>query len=358
MRLSRWFFFILISTGVMADNVKIVGTIDQTIVATNHSPRINAESSVKHISLLKVELAETTKKQLKNSLDNPLKQAKQRFSRDSLANKIQLGMGNVPVLDQGRHATCMTFAVTAAIDAALNNGNNISQLCLLQLGNFLEQNAHIPSGWEGSSFPAVLDEITIFGVINKQQQRAYGCGGLKEYSNQDSNTPSTEMSPQEYHQLSTSLSKKIGWSSLIDQYSRKDNTSFNKKIMDIKTSLNAKDRVAFGVILVDINLGTVGAVGKFHVANDSWLLSAQIEKDTLDFLDGTNPGLQLGLHAMIITGYDDNAVAFDDQGAEHQGLFTLRNSWGKDAGDHGDYYMSYDYFASFAMDAQRIRKAD
>jgi len=40
-------------------------------------------------------------------------------------------------------------------------------------------------------------------------------------------------------------------------------------------------------------------------------------------------------HEMLITGYDDNAVAKDENGYEHRGLLTLRNSWGEDVGDHG-----------------------
>lgn len=356
MNLSRWaFLLILVSSVVVAEDVKIVGTLDHAITAPDHSLRASAESSVKQVTLLKIELSDAARKQIKNSLSNPRRQTEQHFAFGN-SNKIQLGMSNVPVLDQGLHGTCATFAATAAIDAALNNGSNISQLCLLQLGNFLEQNAHIHSGWAGTTVPTVLDQITIFGVMNMQQQRANGCGALTEYPTQDKSTPSMEMSPQEYHQLSSSLSRTVGWSSVIDQYTRKDSPSLNKKILDVKTALNAKDRLVFGIVLIDINLGAVGAVGKFHAANDSWLLSAKIEKDALDFLNGTNPDLQYGLHAMIVTGYDDNAIAIDDQGIQHKGLFTLRNSWGKYAGDHGDYYMSYDYFASFTMDAQRIRK--
>ena len=60
-------------------------------------------------------------------------------------------------------------------------------------------------------------------------------------------------------------------------------------------------------------------------------------------------------HEMIITGYDDRAVAIDDHGRAHKGLLTLRNSWGALAGDKGDFYMSYDYFKAFVMEVQRIR---
>ena len=33
-------------------------------------------------------------------------------------------------------------------------------------------------------------------------------------------------------------------------------------------------------------------------------------------------------HAIIIAGYDNEAVAVDNKGQKHKGLLTLRNSWG------------------------------
>ena len=57
---------------------------------------------------------------------------------------------------------------------------------------------------------------------------------------------------------------------------------------------------------------------------------------------------------MIITGYDNDAITVDDEGQKHQGLLTLRSSWGKDAGDQGNFYMSYDYFRVFVLEAQQI----
>ena len=57
---------------------------------------------------------------------------------------------------------------------------------------------------------------------------------------------------------------------------------------------------------------------------------------------------------MIITGYDDKAVAYDLNGKQHVGLLTLRNSWSENAGDNGNYYMTYDYFKKYASEAQAI----
>ena len=41
-----------------------------------------------------------------------------------------------------------------------------------------------------------------------------------------------------------------------------------------------------------------------------------------------------GSHAMIIMGYDDNPIATDNEGRVHNGLFTLRNSWGAEMGNN------------------------
>src|SRR5437879_1335677 len=56
----------------------------------------------------------------------------------NLPPAINLGMNGVPVLDQGKHGSCVTFATTAAIDAVLGKGDYVSQLCSLELGSTLE----------------------------------------------------------------------------------------------------------------------------------------------------------------------------------------------------------------------------
>ena len=89
----------------------------------------------------------------------------------------------------------------------------------------------------------------------------------------------------------------------------------------------------------------VGACATFHVKQDTWALSDEIENDPQPLLAG---------HEMIITGYDDIAVAVDNNGQKHQGLFVLRNSWGAQVGNKGDFYMTYDYFAKYAMDANSL----
>ena len=49
-------------------------------------------------------------------------------------DRVELGMGNIPVLDQGASGTCSTFASTAFLSAELGYNENtmISPLCILQ----------------------------------------------------------------------------------------------------------------------------------------------------------------------------------------------------------------------------------
>jgi C1A family cysteine protease len=91
----------------------------------------------------------------------------------------------------------------------------------------------------------------------------------------------------------------------------------------------------------------LGTVGSHHAKNDSWLLSAKIERALYN-------DAELFFHSMVITGYDNDAITTDEEGQTHKGLLTLRSSWGKDVGDQGDFYMSYDYFRVLVLEAQQI----
>ncbi len=156
------------------------------------------------------------------------------------------------------------------------------------------------------------------------------------------------MSLDQFHLLSENLADKTSWSPILDLYNAMDRVDTNKVVNDIKLTLNQKDRVTFAVLLLDFDLGLMGAVGTHHANFDTWVLTPEIARDIYLRPD-------FGGHEMIITGYDDNAIAVDDQGRQHKGLFTLRNSWGDKYGDKGDFYMSYDYFKVLVIDAQRIR---
>ena len=193
--------------------------------------------------------------------------------------------------------------------------------------------------------------MSAFGVVSKAQQSANGCGGLYAYPPAGTATePGSAMIPDDYHAISEAMDPNVvGWSSVVDSYNVfNDKTNTVALVNQMKTILQGGDRLTFGVLLPMANEGVAGAVGKHHVTNDSWVLTPEIAADLKK--EQNLPG-----HEMVITGYDDNAVAVDAKGRTYKGFFTLRNSWSASAGDKGNFYMSYGYFETLVMETQRIR---
>jgi len=272
--------------------------------------------------------------------------------KSTLPEKVDVGMNGVPVLDQGRHGSCVTFANTGAVDALLGKGDYVSQLCNLELGRYLKLRSGLPSGWNGSIGELVLEQMIRFGVINKKYQSTKSCGGLTDYPVYDSEEMGKAMTLDEFNAGSEKIYKNIWWKPVLHWTERFDENTLHpydgvKVVDEVKQYLaqnpKANSRFTFGVIL-PYTYCSAGACGKYHSTYDSWVLTDEINNDPKD----------LGGHEMIITGYDDNAVAVDESGKSHKGLFTIRNSWGEDAGDHGNYYMSYDYFMKFTDEIQKI----
>ncbi len=326
-----------------AGDLDLLGTHEQTI--PTHPSNPDHATDTKDITLLDYAISDQLQSELYQQVQRRLEQQPGEQRRSLLAiampQKIQLGMDHVPVLDQGKHASCVVFANTAAIDAALHKGNYISQLCLLQLGYYLESNGGGKSGWQGLSSNELLDRIETYGIISLRNQRQHGCGGLTSYPY--STTPQTGMSPEVYGQYQEKIfSKEVAWTVLF----RKSKQAFRIKdtaiVSKTKQALNKGARVVVGALLPRSDLGTMGAVGIHHVLDDTWVLTHEIaqELQSSHIISG---------HEMIITGFDDEASARDHAGHVHQGLFTLRNSWGWYAGDWGDFYMSYDYFNALVM---------
>ncbi|WP_419420957.1 C1 family peptidase [Legionella sp. D16C41] len=341
---------LLVSGHLAAQGIEVSGTISHIITERKPSKLLNKDiEQPKEIRLLKIKLSDKERKLLQLKAKNALKPINQ-FTNSGGPKQIQLGMNNVPVLDQGRHGTCVTFAVTAAIDAALDKGDYVSQLCQLQLGNYLAENGYNASGWDGSLGRVVLNQMETFGIVNKTHEAKVGCGGLNSYPHGGAD-PTTPMALEEFHAISEPLTlDEIQTSPILDPFqATNDRVDTNKTLAEVKKALLAGDRVTFAVLLVDYDLGVSGAVGTKNARNDSWVLTPIIARDAW-----LNPEF-VGGHEMVITGFDDNAVAKDNEGNKHRGLLTLRNSWGKNLGDNGNFYMSYDYFKVLAFEAQRIR---
>lgn len=275
-------------------------------------------------------------------------------SDNKLPLRGSVGMNEVPVLDQGIHGSCVTFANTAAIDALLNKGDYISQLCHLALGKYLEDKGYNPSGWDGSTGPTVLNQLISFGIINKNTQKTRSCGGLREYPILNANQTGNPMSLEDYKLSSENLNEHLFWLSLLNFHQRfqwESSSQANSLLIEIKKILTTQSsyrdsRLTFAVLL-PLGYCSAGACASYHANEDTWALTKEIITDN-------NP--TFGGHEMIIVGYDDQAIAIDHEGKKHQGLLILRNSWGNNAGDHGTYYMSYDFFKHFVFEVQQIIK--
>lgn len=266
-----------------------------------------------------------------------------------LPRKVNLGMELTPVLNQGAHGSCVTFAVTAALDAALGAGDYISQLCNLELGSYLAINDKIGgSGWNGSYGIWVLQQISDYGIITQNYQKINGCAGVKDYPIEDELNEGAPMSLHEFLEHSIPVSNLISWEPLlVEEGSFSPQTDMDNLINSTKETLAKGNRLNVGMLL-DVSQGHAGAVGTNKAANDTWMLTPEI------ILNAMNDSIEAG-HELVITGYDDDVVVTDANGYVNRGVFTLRNSWSKAAGDHGDYYVSYDYFKFLVLELTAIR---
>lgn len=300
----------------------------------------------KEIVLTRINLTAKEQQTLFNY--NPSKKNLLGNKLSNLPSVVNLGMNNVPVLNQGMHGTCATFATTAIIDAELAKGDYISQLCQLELGSTLEKQGYYPSGWDGNLIAYLIDQMMRYGVINKEKQKTQSCAGITEYPLANMSDTGRPMLADDYKLMSEDISTSLYPIYLMSYFQRLDpnfpNTNLSEYVFNqVKTALHDGNRILLGYFLFEAPYCEAGACATFHTKNDTWALTKEIE--TPSDTDG---------HAIVIYGYDDNAVAVDAQGNQHKGLFLLRNSWTRAAGDHGDYYMSYDYFKKFSGEVVEI----
>lgn len=307
-----------------------------------------AANATTQVTIMKIKLSKKEKQALEYR--KPLKRKYSRSTGHRLPPAIQLGMNDVPVLNQGRHGSCVTFATTAALEAVFGEGDFISQLCSLELGKHFERNGYYPSGWNGSLGPLVLNQLMQFGVVTKKAQIENSCADVTEYPTADAQNTGNEMGLAEYSTHSMNINQDVYWKHLFSNDQAFDwKTDAPQKMQEVldnvKEGLKNGNRSTFGVFLI---LGDhscrAGACATHNQAMDTWALTEGLE----------TPPYEIGGHEMVITGYDDDAVAYDAHGGMHRGLLTLRNSWGENVGDNGNFYMSYDYFIKYASEVQEI----
>jgi len=340
--------FLTVTTIVNAhsQNVQFGKPITTPVTITSSKDKTLLNSK-KEVTLIPIQL---TEKQKQIFLNFKNKKGLIKSTTSSLPATVDLGMNNVPVLNQGYHGSCVTFALTAAIDAALGKGDYISQLCQLELGSYLQYKGYLMSGWSGTWARQVYDQMLRFGIVSKKDiQKMQGCAGVKEYPVKSLNEGNI-MTPEEYRYVSEDISEFIYPLTHMDIIGRLENGE-NQEVVErtfnnIKTALAKGDRITFGTILMLVMNPDceAGACVTYKGKHDTWALSNEVE----------NGGAMPAGHAMIITGYDDNATVTEKNGKSHKGLFMLRNSWGADVGDKGNYYMTYEYFKQFFLEAHEV----
>ena len=249
--------------------------IQVSIPVTKSSHGLKAGVDTKEVTIMRVKLTPTEKeaiehRQIHATLSHP--------SHLKLPTRLDLGMNGVPVLDQGRHGSCVTFAETGAVDAVLGKGDYISQLCNLELGLHLEKYSFLPSGWNGSLGPIVLDQMMHFGVISKENQRSKSCASVTEYPLRDAMNVGNEMSLAEFKSMVEDLNTKLYWTHLYsnDQlfdWKTAEPAQMEKVLQDVKENLFKGNRVTFGTFLILVPNCRAGACAAYHTAGDTWALT-------------------------------------------------------------------------------------
>lgn len=240
-----------------------------------------------------------------------LSEASQEYDYSDGIKPIEhdLGMSNVPVLDQGQYGTCVTFSSTAALDARYNMGDRIDQQCTLALSKTLGGNY-----WNGAYTPSqLIDPLVKYGYIEKGR-----CFGFNYPF------PSQTVNIRKYKASSTSLFTKYVYVGEANLDKLKDVINKGSRVL-IGFNIGAYASPT-GVIGYNVKVDGVSKVGGLWACK-------QPGKPENNCINPT------GGHEVLVTGYDDS-----------QKLLKIRNSWGYTVGDNGEFYMTYEYFFSQVKD--------
>lgn len=222
---------------------------------------------------------------------------------------------STPVLDQGQYGTCVTFATTSAVQAALHLGDVISQQCTLEL--ILGQGDNL---WNGAYYSSeVIDPLKAHGAVSKAKcptpyPNSYSTIQLEAYNSLIDESITVKQVQYIYHH-------KIS-------------------VDEVKLALNHGHYVTIGFGL--LNSGDAISVQGFDVkvngkkyAGGLWACKQGKSKSYC--------GTPQAGHEIAIYGYDDQ-----------QRLFRVRNSWSSGAGYKGDFFLSYEFFSAMTFDGTEI----
>ena len=236
---------------------------------------------------------------------------------------VDLGMNGVPVLDQGAYGTCVTFSSTAALDALIGKGDYISQQCSLELDKVDAEDDTYPNDptggdyWDGAYYATqVVNPLVKQGVIQKGK-----CF--------NTTYPSPSASLKDLAQYTAVSNKKL---------LAKTQEVFHASLTvdEVKAALDKGHRVLIGSVIGSMVSGFSVKVDGKQTSGGLW--ACKQPSSRTDYCN-----TQAGGHEIVVVGYDDA-----------QQLLKIRNSWGVNTGDNGDYYMTYSYFTRMDMDGTEV----
>jgi C1A family cysteine protease len=283
----------------------------------------------------------------------------------NLPSEVDLGMNGVPVLFQGDYPTCVTFAVTVALDAALNKGDYISQLCLLQLSNTVAANSFWHNLWDGSSNTILLNYISHYGIMTTSDQQKGYCNNVKIFPTTfDKKYMKHKLSVSAYHAHSEDIYRnyriepqalfQFAHTYSIDGGSDWILTLGNNSdgwITPEESFAAMRKSLAEGnrVVLEFLFKGNLGRGGMVNVDNDTWFASNEL-RSAFGSQQYSGEANDWYTHDVVIYGYNDEVTVQNAAGETQTGVFYLRNSWGEEKLE----YMSYDFFKLMSIEGISI----
>ncbi len=293
-------------------------------------------------------------------------QANAYIAHGSITAPLEGVVINSSVLDQGVTNSSATLSAVGAIGLLLEgDARYFSATCSLNLGNYLMYNdnyntfeplntvvqehqlSHYPSGWHGSYVDIIMTQISEFGL----QYQTY-CGFDSFYGEEHINM----VSPQEYEK--TSFKPEIVYNEICSNFNRNvsdcqclDSTACTTSdaiIGEIKTIIDSEGLALVGTALF-ANAGNYGLLHAYYLYDASGMAA-----NVWDYTDKirhcrtqSDDSCHILTHDMIVFGYIDG-------NSDDDGLLVLRTSWGVDAGDEGNYYMSYKYAKNMLLSIQSL----